>query len=68
MKNFETSPEKFNPHEVIISSELSGLNLKKISQLAYVVNPESFSIIISKYGHAKIIRSHGKDKHDLGDG
>lgn len=63
MEKIGINPEKLNFYKVEISPELDGLNLKKIPQLAYAVNPETFAIIISKSGHAKIMRSY--DKHDF---
>jgi hypothetical protein len=63
MKHFEISRENFNHYEVRLSQELLNLNLKKIPQLAYAVNPETFTVIISKSGHGKIMRSY--DKHDF---
>lgn len=55
--------ERYNPYEVRKSVELEGINLKKIAQLAYIVDKDSFVVTINKSGHGKMTR--GKDRRDL---
>jgi hypothetical protein len=58
--------EGYSLYDISLSPELEVLSAKEISkltQLAYAVNPESYTIIVSKSGHGKIMRNY--DKHDF---
>ncbi|MFC1678167.1 hypothetical protein ACFLZ9_00340 [Patescibacteria group bacterium] len=50
-------------YEVDISKNIRTEDIHQIPQLAYVVNPETYKIIITRSGHAKTLRSY--DKRDF---
>lgn len=56
MEKFLTKEATTNPYEVRLSEELQGVDLTKQDQLAYVVNPDNFTITMSRSGHNKIVR------------